>query len=102
MTTKEEQHVALVQEVSVLLPCKAQVVFLGDGEFDGVTLLDFIKQLGWRYICRTACNGTLCRESIPKRLTAVSPKSATALFSLCIGSARTAGTHLSREQRGFG
>ena len=34
----EDLHIALVELVSTLIPEGTQVVFLGDGEFDGITL----------------------------------------------------------------
>ena len=36
--------------------------FLGDGEFDGVTLLADIEAAGWHYVCRTATNRWLCEQ----------------------------------------
>src|SRR5215471_1779004 len=36
------------------LPKGAQMVFLGDGEFDGTTLQATLNEAGWGYVCRTA------------------------------------------------
>ena len=36
------------------LPEGTQVVFLGDGEFDGTTLQATLNEAGWSYACRTA------------------------------------------------
>ena len=52
----EEAHCTLVEQVRRLLPEHSQVVFLGDGEFDGVGLLRTLEQAGWQYVCRTAKN----------------------------------------------
>jgi hypothetical protein len=52
----EATHIALVQKVAPLLPVERAVVFLGDGEFDGVDLLRTLQGLGWNYVCRTAKN----------------------------------------------
>lgn len=50
----EETHVALVQQVAELIPQEADIIFLGDGEFDGLTLQQTIDSYGWQYVCRTA------------------------------------------------
>lgn len=50
----EETHVALVEQVAELLPPGADVIFLGDGEFDGITLQETVDSYGWQYVCRTA------------------------------------------------
>jgi hypothetical protein len=55
----EQTHIELVHKVADLLPADAAVVFLGDGEFDGVELLDTLQKQGWDYVCRTAKNVVL-------------------------------------------
>ena len=50
----EANHLALVEQVAALVPPAASVIFLGDGEFDGVQLQARVNQLGWHYVCRTA------------------------------------------------
>jgi hypothetical protein len=50
----EELHIALVDLISGLLPAGAQVVLLGEGEFDGTRLQQTLQQAGWSYACRTA------------------------------------------------
>ena len=52
----EETHVALMQRVQPLIPPECTVIFLGDGEFDGLDLLRAIEDAGWKYVCRTGCN----------------------------------------------
>jgi len=47
-------HVALVEQVAELTPEGADVIFLGDGEFDGITLQETVDSYGWHYVCRTA------------------------------------------------
>ena len=49
-------HCALVHQVAALVPAGAQVIFLGDGAFDRTDLQRQLEQLGWQYVCRTACN----------------------------------------------
>jgi len=51
----EETHVALLEQVHALVPEDADVVFLGDGEFDGTTLQATLDSYGWVYVC-------LCQE----------------------------------------
>ena len=58
----EETHVALIEQVQPLIPAGAQVIFLGDGEFDGITLQATVDGLGWEYVCRTAKNVILSEE----------------------------------------
>jgi len=52
----EDTHVALLTQVQSLVPPAAQVIFLGDGEFDGGTLQATLTGWGWQYVCRTAQN----------------------------------------------
>ena len=54
----EALHIALVQQVHALIPAGAQVVLLGDGEFDGTDLLRTVHAWGWSYVCRTGCHVT--------------------------------------------
>ncbi len=58
----EESHLALVARVASLLPPGAEVIFLGDGEFDGVNLQAVLAAHGWAYVCRTAHNAVLKAE----------------------------------------
>ena len=50
----EATHCALIAQVRPLIPAGAQVIFLGDGEFDGTDLQATIAGYGWQYVCRTA------------------------------------------------
>jgi hypothetical protein len=50
----EETHVQLLEQVRHIVPEEADVIFLGDGEFDGITLQATIESYGWEYVCRTA------------------------------------------------
>jgi len=52
----EDTHVALIQQVQALVPPDATVIFLGDGEFDGIGLQAALDGFGWQYACRTAKN----------------------------------------------
>jgi len=55
----EERHLGLVIAVQKLVPASADVVFLGDGEFDGTELQEKLAEFGWKYVCRTASNAVL-------------------------------------------
>jgi len=58
----EEVHLSLLALVRPLIPEGSDVIFLGDGEFDGVGLQAQIAANQWEYVCRTACNRILCAE----------------------------------------
>jgi hypothetical protein len=64
----EDWHIALVEQVQELLPVGAQVVLLGDGEFDGTDLQHTLEEAGWSYVCRTGCNLTASWEGETFRL----------------------------------
>src|SRR2546428_10504189 len=49
----EDLHIALVALMRACLPEGTQVVFLGDGEFDGTTLQETLNEAGWFYACGT-------------------------------------------------
>jgi hypothetical protein len=58
----EETHVELLKQIHTLVPQGCTVVFLGDGEFDGITLQATLAAFEWEYVCRTAKNAQLCAE----------------------------------------
>jgi Transposase DDE domain len=64
----EAWHIALVEQVQALLPAGAQVVLLGDGEFDGTALQHTLEEAGWSYVCRTGCHLTASWEGETFRL----------------------------------
>src|SRR4051794_40868296 len=49
-------HRALLAQLEAIVPKHATVIFLGDGEFDGVDLQADLCRLNWQYVCRTASN----------------------------------------------
>ena len=55
----EEMHIELLEQLQKIIPEGTNVVFLGDGEFDGTQFLDTIDRYGWQYVCRTAKNSIL-------------------------------------------
>ena len=53
----EDVHLELLNKVKPLIPDGADVIFLGDGEFDGNRLQAAInEEENWKYVCRTAKN----------------------------------------------
>jgi len=50
----QERHQGLLAQVKPLIPAGREVIFLGDGEFDGCGLLQDIAAVGWHYFCRNA------------------------------------------------
>jgi Transposase DDE domain len=59
-------HCQLLTQVVPLIPQGADVIFLGDGEFDSIELQRRLEELNWRYVCRTACNTLFdCGEPMP-------------------------------------
>lgn len=55
----EAAHVELLKQVHTLIPENATVIFLGDGEFDGIHLQATLEAFRWDYVCRTAKNAQL-------------------------------------------
>jgi hypothetical protein len=55
----QERHVQLITAVKESVPLGADVIFLGDGEFDGTQLQEKLTEFGWKYACRTASNAIL-------------------------------------------
>jgi hypothetical protein len=53
----------LVETVFELLPEGADVMFLGDGEFDGIQLQSKIEGYDWKYVCRTAKDTIITQDS---------------------------------------
>jgi hypothetical protein len=58
----EETHMRLIEQVYDIVPEGCDVIFLGDGEFDGTTLQATIAAYGWEYVCRTAKNALICKD----------------------------------------
>lgn len=58
----EETHVRLVEQVHEIVPEGCDIIFLGDGEFDGTVLQATIAGYGWEYVCRTAKNAQICED----------------------------------------
>jgi len=53
----EDVHLELLDKVKPLIPDGTDIIFLGDGEFDGNRLQAAInEEKNWKYVCRTAKN----------------------------------------------
>lgn len=58
----ETAHLELLAQLKTIIPTQTDVIFLGDGEFDGIGLQAEIEAAGWHYVCRTAKNRWLCED----------------------------------------
>ena len=52
----EQTHLGLLQQAALVVGNDHTVIFLGDGEFNGVNLLCLMEQLGWHFVCRVPKN----------------------------------------------
>ena len=57
-------YVALLHEARQLIPAGADVIFLGDEEFDSTILQASIKAYGWAYVCRAEENIILQEDGV--------------------------------------
>jgi hypothetical protein len=64
----EDLHIAVVELMREVIPEGTQVVFLGDGEFDGTALQATLHEAGWSYACRTALSTVATWEGETFRL----------------------------------
>jgi len=64
----EDLHIAMVELMREVIPAGAQVVFLGDGEFDGTALQATLNKAGWSYACHTARSTVATWEGTTFRL----------------------------------
>jgi len=56
----EDSHIALINKLRPLIPkSTTEVIFVGDGEFDGTSLQHTMNSCGWKYVCRTSSNITI-------------------------------------------
>jgi hypothetical protein len=59
----EEDHITLIEQVKEIIPEDVDVMFLGDGEFDGINLQAKIDNYDWKYVCRTAKDTIITQNS---------------------------------------
>ena len=60
----ENLHCQVIERAQELLSSSREVILLGDGEFDGIELLQTLAQGGWEYVCRTPKNAYLFEEEV--------------------------------------
>jgi hypothetical protein len=58
----QTDHLALLAQIKPLIPKEAQVIFLGDGEFDGTLLQSELDWANWHYVLRTAKTSQLLTQ----------------------------------------
>src|SRR5262245_14681742 len=56
----EQAHLALLRQAAEIIDKQRTVIFLGDGEFNGIDLLNLLSGLGWCFVCRTSKNTVFC------------------------------------------
>ncbi len=59
----ETDHLSLIEQALPLLPEGSDVIFLGDGEFDGIQFQTKIQAYEWKYVCRTALDTIINQDS---------------------------------------
>ena len=64
----DAQHQQLLAQIAQHLPQGRDVIFLGDGEFDGTGLLSALTAQGWQFVCRTAKNAVVWEGETDFRL----------------------------------
>lgn len=63
--TTADRHIAALQKVLPLIPTGAQVVLLGDGEYDNPQLLAWLEDhTDWEFVVRTAKNRLITHNGI--------------------------------------
>jgi len=67
----ERLHLDLLSQLQAILPENYQAVFLGDGEFDSITLQAAVEAEGDAYVCRTASNILVYHEDVWRPLRAI-------------------------------
>jgi hypothetical protein len=75
----EATHRALLAQVQQLMPPEASVIFLGDGEFDGIDLQADLRRYGWQYVCRTAASILITADGVRFPVGDVAPQPGDAL-----------------------
>lgn len=69
----QEMHCALLDQLQPLVPSTAEVIVVGDGEFDGTGLQAQLREFGWQYVCRTAPNLLMTVYGAERRIGAMTP-----------------------------
>jgi hypothetical protein len=63
--TTAERHIAVLNQLLPLIPAEAEVVLLGDGEYDSPDLLAWIEnETDWAFVVRSASNVLITHEGM--------------------------------------
>lgn len=63
--TTVERHMAVLKQLLPLLPAEAEVILLGDGEYDSPDLLAWIEnQTDWAFVVRSAANVLITHHAL--------------------------------------
>jgi len=66
-------HGALLAQLQPLVPQTAEVIVLGDGEFDGTDVQALRRAFGWHYVWRTAPNLLMTVYGRERQIGAMAP-----------------------------
>ncbi len=66
-------HCALLAQLRPCVPPTAEVIVVGDGEFDGINLQALLRQWHWQYVCRTAPNLLMTVHERERQIAALAP-----------------------------
>ncbi len=67
--TTAKRHIELLDLARPLIPEDAEVILLGDGEYDNVEMLKWIEEkTNWKFVVRTAKNITICIADQKKQI----------------------------------
>jgi hypothetical protein len=69
----QAMHCALLSQLQPLVPLSAEVIVVGDGEFDGTDLQALLRTFGWQYVCRTAPNLLMTVYGAERQIGAMAP-----------------------------
>lgn len=69
----QAMHCALLSQLQPLMPPSAEVIVVGDGEFDGTDLQALLRGFGWQYVCRTAPNLLMTVYGAERQIGAMAP-----------------------------
>lgn len=62
--TTAERHIAVLEQVMPIVPREAEVILLGDGEYDNVEMLQWsANNTHWDFVVRTACSSRISAGS---------------------------------------
>lgn len=67
--TTAERHIAVLEQILPFVPKDSEVILLGDGEYDNVDMLHWIRtHTRWNFVVRTACNSRITLGTVEQSL----------------------------------